>query len=363
MTDFDSIQMCIDRVLEGDEAILAAERSAEENPANAMLPEWGLDDFFAPPDLEIAVETGKKWAPGRLLRVRFMDGDPLVHEMVIQVAQQWTRYANVQFAFGDDPQAEIRISFTSDRQSWSFVGTEALGLAPEKPTMCLGWLRPDTGEDECHRVVLHEFGHALGCIHEHQHPTNDIPWDKEKVYAFYAQPPNRWTRQQVDTNLFRKYAVSATQFSNFDPQSIMLYKIDKSLTDGSFEVGWNKSLSSTDKAFIGQVYPFDPSHPRPLGVDGVPVEAQIDGRGEVDYYWFAAVTDGKYFMQTGGGRPLRLELYGPGDMNKLLSAVGPLPEQDVRIETALKGGVYFMRVQRSTQNLAGQYTIAVGKSG
>jgi len=44
------------------------------------------------------------------------------------------------------------------------------------PTMNFGWLNEDSDEDEYSRVVLHEFGHSLSCIHEHQHPANGIPW-------------------------------------------------------------------------------------------------------------------------------------------------------------------------------------------
>lgn len=33
--------------------------------------------------------------------------------------------------------------------------------------MHFGWLRDDTDDVEWRRVVVHEFGHALGAIHEH----------------------------------------------------------------------------------------------------------------------------------------------------------------------------------------------------
>jgi serralysin len=41
------------------------------------------------------------------------------------------------------------------------------------------WLTPGTLNDEYSCVVLHEFGHALGCPHEHQHPEYDIDWNRE----------------------------------------------------------------------------------------------------------------------------------------------------------------------------------------
>ena len=37
--------------------------------------------------------------------------------------------------------------------------------------MNYGWLEPDTSTREYQRVVRHEFGHALGMIHEHQNPA------------------------------------------------------------------------------------------------------------------------------------------------------------------------------------------------
>jgi serralysin len=43
-----------------------------------------------------------------------------------------------------------------------------------KPTMNYGWMTPDSSDDEVHRVVAHEFGHALGLIHEHQNPDTPI---------------------------------------------------------------------------------------------------------------------------------------------------------------------------------------------
>jgi serralysin len=145
------------------------------------------------------------------------------------------------------------VAFVADGSSWSALGTECLraDLFPNQ-TMNLGWLTDETDDDEFSRVVTHEFGHALGCIHEHQNPDADIPWNTDAVYRYYAETQG-WDKATVDQNMFRKWA--DTLHSTFDKESIMLYAVPKELTMGGYEVGWNRHLSEKDKAYIGTVYP------------------------------------------------------------------------------------------------------------
>ena len=46
-------------------------------------------------------------------------------------------------------------------------------------------INDSTSEEEFARSILHEFGHALGMLHEHQSPANGIPWDETKLYDYY----------------------------------------------------------------------------------------------------------------------------------------------------------------------------------
>ena len=241
-------KICMDMTLPEELQEEAALRALEENPANGPQP--GVER------LEIAVLKKKLWKPGRTLRVCFLDGDPSVQAKVETVAHQWSEFANIKFDFGSDPNAEIRISFTPDG-SWSYVGTDALSIPASEPTMNYGWLDANSSDNEISRVVLHEFGHALGAIHEHQHPKLGFTWFKDAVYKYYMAPPNSWTKEQVDFNVLNRYSETVTQYSDFDTRSIMLYPIPQEHTCGDFAVTWrNTALSEKDKEFIQQIYPF-----------------------------------------------------------------------------------------------------------
>lgn len=202
-----------------------------------------------------AVVTNKKWPNGSVITVSLNGGTTKVRSKVMQYAQEWSKYANITFNFISSGTAQIRVTFTPNAGSYSYIGKDALGIASNKETMNFGWFDDTTSDSEFSRTTIHEFGHALGMIHEHQHPLAAIPWDKPKVYAYYAGYPNYWTQAQVDNNLFAKYSTSQTQYSTYDTQSIMHYSISSTLTTNGFSVGNNTVLSPTDKQFIATVYP------------------------------------------------------------------------------------------------------------
>lgn len=248
------IKVCIDVAPPPELLRLAADLSVAENIENAPKVPFGAPSY-------LAAISGNKWQPGRTLRCCFIGQvDPTVSAKIIAYAKQWETWANLKIQFVTDPlESEIRIS-VSPGGSWSYIGTSCLAISKSSPTMNFGWLKPTSSEEEYSRVVLHEFGHALGCIHEHQNPVVQIPWDVNAVYKYYMGSPNYWSKAQVDNNIFSKYSSGMTQFSNWDSKSIMHYAIPKELTGGQLEIPWNTVLSEIDKSFIGQIYPgVDPS--------------------------------------------------------------------------------------------------------
>ncbi|HVG23908.1 MAG TPA: hypothetical protein VND45_07120, partial [Thermoanaerobaculia bacterium] len=159
------------------------------------------------------------------------------------------------FVFIDDPaQSQIRISFKQSG-SWSVVGNTALQVAKNKPTMNFGWLTPNSSDEQVRSVVLHEFGHALGLIHEHQNPGGVIPWNKPQIYRDLAGPPQNWDKAKVDRNLFAVYDRDLTNFTDVDQKSIMMYPIAENwVTQPGFARDLNTDLSDVDRGFIREQY-------------------------------------------------------------------------------------------------------------
>lgn len=153
---------------------------------------------------------------------------------------------------------DIYISFNPGLGSWSYLGTDCSWFSSQKrPSMNLGWINDNKGEGEIRSVILHEFGHALGAVHEHESPYASIPWNKDQVYKDLGGPPNNWNKTKVDQNMFTLYTLEDTQATNFDPDSVMLYYFPASWTTNGKGTKSNDSLSALDKQYAKFCYPSD----------------------------------------------------------------------------------------------------------
>jgi hypothetical protein len=254
------VKICFERIIPDD---LDPERMVRREMRRQMVDAAGgprrLKASGVAQIARMAVITSKKWAPGSTVRGRFLDGSAKMKKAVSAIAKEWEKYADIKIKFVTSGDAEVRISFYADSGSWSAVGRDALNASYfplHQPTMNYGWLRDNTADEEYHRVVTHEFGHALGCIHEHQQPKFTRKWDVAAVMKYFSGPPNYWSAADIKSNVLDKYSPRGIAATAFDPKSIMLYSFDgKLFADGLGPTNENTRVSPTDIKMIKQMYP------------------------------------------------------------------------------------------------------------
>jgi serralysin len=203
--------------------------------------------------LEMAAQSKKLWKPGETLKVYFFGGEDVRTRKVLGFASIWSEHCSIRFeATKNIEEAKIRVAFQAP-SSWSYIGTDALGVPLNKPTINFGWLDESLPERDYKQVVLHEFGHALGLIHEHQSPAIKVNWDKPYVYWYFWEF-HKWTRADVDRNVFQEFEKTTTQHSELDKASIMGYYVPPQFTTDRQEFPQNYDLSEVDKRYIGEIY-------------------------------------------------------------------------------------------------------------
>ena len=219
---------------------------------------WHVEDDPNQPTPKGAIFSKAKWPERSTIKVSFVDGtlaaDKSAHDkacgQVKDFAKEWVGFgmAKLEFGFVKRATGDIRISFLGGG-SWSMIGTTALN-SPKPNTMNFSWPYMNLTEAQIRGEVLHEFGHALGLIHEHQSPTalSEIVWNKPQIITDLTSPKWGWTMQDVETNVFRYRSPSDVDFTKeFDSKSIMIYPIPVKWTLNGFYTDWVLDLSELDR--------------------------------------------------------------------------------------------------------------------
>ena len=230
-------------------------RSTEENDGITAPPEHKKVTYSD--EKAVRVKGSKAWINGTTLHYYFFNGNSANADVVRQAFQQWKDVGiGLSFEEVDDPEVgETRIAFRSGQGSWAYVGVDALNIPATEPTMNFGWdLKVEGGLDN----VLHEIGHLLGLMEEHQNPHSGIVWDEKAVYDFFAAAPNYWNREHIRWQILRK-GNSDNYYGPWDPNSIMHFPFGPGLIrePAEYRDGLTPSpgLSDGDREKIRFLYP------------------------------------------------------------------------------------------------------------
>jgi hypothetical protein len=214
--------------------------------------------------LKAAFLKGTQWDQGHAIKIGFYrDNNYTEHKATWCkecIEKNIVPLVNLKFIWDVDiNQADVRITFDPALGAWSMIGKQALDQ-PTGPTMNLGWLDDETNYDfpeakNTGAVIVHEFGHMIGMIHEHSRADAKLPWNCNAVYQSLGGPPNNWSKQMVNENVFEQIPVDQFNGSSYDPYSIMHYYFDPSYFCGAVKLPHNTKLSDLDKEWITKTYP------------------------------------------------------------------------------------------------------------
>ena len=243
--------------------------------------------------------TSNLWPNGSTLNVQFIDKynsiwAPWQKAWIAKIVTETTMvYANLNFVFHlnsttlpPNKPCEIRIACVVNYGSYSAIGTDSLDINSfPSESMNFGWFDAPSNytftyknvtyktpsgyfdrNDTTGGTIMHEFGHALGMLHELQSPYNNpIQWDVKKVYDYFLDPNgNDWTKEMVDFNVLLPTTTNwpDENGSAFDVNSVMKYSLPSTFAINNNTPNfvnnleqYNDRYSNCDNAWLSYNYP------------------------------------------------------------------------------------------------------------
>jgi hypothetical protein len=226
--------------------------------------------------LQAAFLKGKLWPQNSTIRVSFFrdrNYTDAKRDWVIKVITNNIVYldgnkdkplVNLKFVWdyspSDPTQGDVRITFDPDGGAYSYIGIDARGIPGNQPTMNLGWIDDHTNFDfdaakGTGVVVIHEFGHMLGMIHEHTRADFGVKWNCNQLVSDLSKGNNNWDWCTIYNNVLKTYETSEFNGSKYDPLSVMHYWFPNRFFCGNPNLPHVTKLSYNDKVWLQKSYP------------------------------------------------------------------------------------------------------------
>ena len=165
---------------------------------------------------------------------------------------KWAPHINLKIQFTERSDGDIRIK----ADNTILGGHSAIGrnsAAGTGASMVIGFR--DGNNADASGTILHEFGHALGLEHEHQHPNATLDFNLESIYQRAIKSDPTLTRDDVHYNVVEKLHHASVITSPYDAESIMHYKFSSEELNGGNAVPERNELSKEDIRFMSKLYP------------------------------------------------------------------------------------------------------------
>lgn len=283
-----------------------AEKRPSKSPCTTLVGDVMLPGMADTSGGRQVVDNYKTWENGKILLVKFMnnEGSPAIRERITRYAKEWEKFANITLKFVPDntTATNLRIRLGSRRDKLGH--NSAVGVDNDQRTQARQTMNLDTSDFLDHDffinelktggpfykflqakgkdltkytypqfyddiidypspvprfkekvakgTTMHEFGHALGLLHEQSYP-GAIKWNKDTVYKYYER--HDWDKEKTDFNVLEVSEQFFTNGTAYDPKSIMHYSIPSWQTLDGFSVEENYEISDGDKRIIAAMYP------------------------------------------------------------------------------------------------------------
>lgn len=218
--------------------LLGGETTLTPYGLGCVADRWRKEDSLSPSQSAI------------VLGVAFLDGTADQRAFVQKVADEWISDGIeqlIRFNWNVAPSsARIRISFTRGVLDWSYIGRTSIKTLPTQQTMNLHHHMVES-------TIRHEFGHALGLRHEHQHPDLRIEWNEDVVFSHFKEIG--WSEAQVRTAILEpaRREFICVGDSSPNPKSVMGYFIRKGWAK-NYSTYPSETITDRDRACVAGIY-------------------------------------------------------------------------------------------------------------